>query len=61
MNRMQTAREAAGLSVAFVADRLSRTPRSVERWERGRNTPPRACLVTMAHLYRVPVADLVED
>lgn len=60
MSRMREARESAGLSVAFVADRLSRTPRSIERWESGQCMPPRACMVTMAHLYRVPVADLVD-
>jgi ribosome-binding protein aMBF1 (putative translation factor) len=60
MSRMQAAREAAGLSVAYVADQLARHPQSITRWEQGQHTPPRACLVTMAQLYGVPVADLVD-
>lgn len=60
MSRMQAAREAAGLSVAHVPDRLSRHPQSITRWEQGQHTPPRACLVTLAQLYGVPVTELVD-
>ena len=60
-SRMQAARERRGLSIAYVADHVRRHPASVERWERGRNSPPRACLVALAALYGVDVAELVED
>ena len=57
---MQVARESAGYSVAHVADKLARHPITIERWERGKHTPPRACIVALAGLYGVTVSELVD-
>lgn len=59
-SRLRRAREAAGLSEAYVADHCKRHPASIARWERGQTQPSRSCLLALAKLYGVPVADLVD-
>lgn len=58
-SRMESARIAAGYSVAEVAGKLGRCATTCRRWELGRTTPPQHVLLLLADLYRVTPSDLV--
>lgn len=60
MSALERAREAAGLTVAEVASRLSRNTATIRRWEMRQHMPSRACLITLSALYGVPVPELVD-
>lgn len=57
---MERARIAAGFTQTDVAARVHRTAQTVERWERGANTPSRDVLVFLATLYGVGPAELID-
>jgi transcriptional regulator with XRE-family HTH domain len=56
---MRRARIAAGYTLPDVAGHFHRCTRSVERWETGQTTPSRDVLVSLARLYGVTPAELV--
>lgn len=57
---MRRARIAAGYTLPDVAAHFHRCTRSIERWETGLTTPSRDVLVSLARLYGVTAAELVE-
>lgn len=57
---MERARIAAGLTLTDVAARVHRIPQTVERWERGAHTPSKDMLVSLATLYGVGPAELID-
>src|SRR5690606_25560547 len=57
--RLRAAREAAGLSQAFVADKLGITRQAVSQWESAETSPNPDTLATLADLYDVSVDDLL--
>jgi transcriptional regulator with XRE-family HTH domain len=59
-SRLRAAREAAGLSRERVALDIGRSYESVASYELGRVTPPLEVLGTLAALYGVQTADLLD-
>jgi len=54
---LRWARERCGFTVAEVAERLKKTPETIEQWETGRSSPTYVQLETLAYsVYRRPVA-----
>jgi transcriptional regulator with XRE-family HTH domain len=57
--RLKYYRESAGLSREHVGVHLNRCAGSVRDWELNRRVPKYVVLVQLAHLYGVPVAELI--
>ncbi len=57
--RLKYYRESAGLSREHVGVHLNRGTGSVRDWELNRRVPRYVLLVQLAHLYGVPVAELI--
>lgn len=56
-----SARRKAGLSQAFVAEKLEISPASVSQWETGKTKPQVDRLLEIAALYGCTVDDLLSD
>lgn len=57
--RLRAAREAAGLSQAFVGERLGVSRQAVGQWETGETSPNPETLRILADLYEVSVDSLL--
>jgi len=57
--RLKAAREAAGLTQAYVAERIGVTRQAVGQWESGESSPNPQTLALLADLYGVSVDDLL--
>lgn len=57
--RLKYYRESAGLSREHVGVHLNRGTGSIRDWELNRRVPRYVLLVQLAHLYGVPVAELI--
>ena len=57
--RLRAARESAGLSQAFVAEKLGVSRQAVGQWETGETSPNPEALTTLADLYDASVDELL--
>lgn len=56
---MESARIAAGYTLAQAADAVTRDVQSVRRWESGQSVPPQHVQIKLAHLYGCTPQDLL--